>query len=205
MASLGNPALAGSRLVRIAIALLVVAALAVSAYYRRRADATGGAVSDDDGPYRLLRVVGLVFAAALVTYLLAPEWVAWASLPIPAAVRYGGAVLSMAALPLLVWVFRSLRGNVTGTSATRADHDLVTDGPYRWIRHPLYTFATVFWAGICLLAANWLLLVLLATGLLGVHLRTPLEEQRLVDEFGEDYLAYAERTGRYLPRIRRRS
>lgn len=186
---------------RVAIVLLVSTALAVSAYHRRRADLTRREVTDDDGPYRLLRVFGLVFAAALLTYLVVPGWVDWASLSVPTPIRYGGAALSIVALPLLVWVFRSLRGNVTPTAATRADHELVTDGPYRWIRHPLYTFATVFWAGIVLLAANWLLVVLLAAVLLGVGLRTPHEEQRLVEEFGEEYEAYVERTGRYVPRL----
>lgn len=190
-------------LFRAMVGLLVIVALAASGYYRRRADRTSGAISADDGPFRLLRLVGLLFAAALLAYLFAPRWVAWAGLPVPASVRYGGAVAAALALPLFVWVFRTLGGNVTATSATRADHELVTTGPYRWVRHPLYSAAAAFWTGICLLAANWLLVALLSVGLLGVALRTPLEEQRLVEAFGDDYVAYRDRTGRYLPRLRR--
>lgn len=202
MAPVENASITDGRWIRIFIGLVVISALSVSAYYRRRAGKTSGPVRESDGAFRFLRVIGLLFAAALLTYLVAPGWIGWASLSVPRAVRIGGAVLSVVSLPLLVWVFRSLRGNVTPTSATRVDHELVTDGPYRWIRHPLYTFAAMFWTGICLLTANWLLLLLLAMAILGVTRRTPLEEERLLDEFGDEYRAYTQRTGRYFPRLR---
>lgn len=202
MVSLENVSVTDGHWIRLFIGLIVVTALTVSAYYRRRAGKTSGPVRESDGAVRLLRVIGLLFAAALLTYLVAPGWIDWASLSVPQIVRIGGALLSIVSLPLLVWVFRSLRGNVTPTSATRVDHELVTHGPYRWIRHPLYTFGAMFWTGICILAANWLLLLLLATAILGVTRRTPLEEQRLLDEFGDEYRAYLHRTGRYFPRIR---
>lgn len=202
MAPLENVSITDGQWTRIVIGLVVVTALTVSAYYRRQAGKTSGPVRESDGAFRLLRVIGLLFAAVLLTYLVAPGWVSWASLAVPRDVRIGGAVLSFVSLPLLVWVFRSLRGNVTPTSATRVDHELVTHGPYRWIRHPLYTFAAMFWTGICLLAANWFLLLLLAMAILGVTRRTPLEEQRLLDEFGDEYRAYMQRTGGYVPRLR---
>ena len=93
---------------------------------------------------------------------------------------------------------------MTATSATRTDHELVTAGPYRWIRHPLYTAGFGFWTGIVLLTGSWLLAVLFVPVVLGLRRRTVLEEARLVEEFGDDYRAYAARTGRYLPRRRRR-
>lgn len=188
---------------RATAAVLVVVALAISGTYRHRAARTGGEITADDGSFRVLRLVGLLFAVALLAALLAPRWVAWAAMPVPTPGRYAGALLSAVTLPVFVWIFRTLGDNVTPTSATRVDHALVTTGPYRWARHPLYTTATAFWAGICLLVANWMLAGLLAVGLLGVAVRTPLEEQRLADAFGEEYVAYRERTGRYVPRLRR--
>lgn len=202
MVRIGSLLLDDGHLSRVLVGLLVISGLTISAYYRRRADKTRDEVTASDGPFRVLRLIGLVFAGSLLTYLVAPEWLSWASLTVPWEFRLVGVVLSIGSLPLLVWVFRSLRGNVTPTSATRADHELVTNGPYRLIRHPLYTFAMSYWIGICLVAANWLLILLLVTAFLGVTLRTPLEEERLIDEFGDDYQAYIERTGRYFPRRR---
>jgi protein-S-isoprenylcysteine O-methyltransferase Ste14 len=42
-------------------------------------------------------------------------------------------------LPAALWVFSALGRNVSETVLTKGDHELVTAGPYRWIRHPLYT------------------------------------------------------------------
>lgn len=192
----------GSHFSRISVGFLVICGLAVSAYYRRQADKTREGVITSDGPFRVLRLIGLVFAACLLAYLLAPGWVRWASFSVPRELRFIGFVLSIGSLPLIGWVFHTLQGNVTPTAGTRADHELVTNGPYRWIRHPLYTFGTAFWTGICLLAANWLLMGLLAVACLGIALRTPLEEARLIEEFGDEYRSYSERTGRYFPRLR---
>lgn len=184
------------------VGILVVAALGVSAYFRFLADRTSGEVSDTDGTHRVLRFFGLLFALALVAYLLAPRWIAWASIPLPPSVRYAGGAVSALAIPLLAWVLRSLGGNVTPTAGTRADHELVTSGPYRWVRHPLYSAGTAFLLGICVVSANLLLLGLFVPPIVGVHRRTPREEERLVEEFGDEYVEYMERTGRYLPHLR---
>jgi protein-S-isoprenylcysteine O-methyltransferase Ste14 len=202
MGSLGSWLVDGHS-VRYLTGLLIVVALTISAYYRRQADAGRAAVTGDDGPFRALRLVGLGFAGVLLVYLVAPTWIDWATVPLPTGLRYTGGALSAGALPGLVWVFRSLGGNVTPTARPRGDHELVTDGPYRWIRHPLYTFGGLFWTGICLLTANWLLGLLLALAFAGIGLRTPIEERELVETFGEEYRDYMERTGRYLPRIGR--
>jgi protein-S-isoprenylcysteine O-methyltransferase Ste14 len=196
-----EPLLVDGRRFRVLAGLLVVGGLAISAYFRRQANSTRADVSGDDGPFKVLRIVGLVFLGVLLTNLVVPSWVDWTTVPLPTEVRHGGAALSAGALPMFIWVFRSLGGNVTPTARTRHDHELVTGGPYRWIRHPLYTFGVLFWAGICLLTANWLLSLLLGVAFTGIVLRTPLEEQELVEAFGDDYLAYMERTGRYVPRF----
>jgi protein-S-isoprenylcysteine O-methyltransferase Ste14 len=84
------------------------------------------------------------------------------------------------------------------------DHELVTHGPYRFVRHPMNVTMPVFGVGLLFLSANALLgvvtIVLLAIICL---MRSPIEERQLRERFGEAYLAYAARTGRYFPRLRR--
>jgi protein-S-isoprenylcysteine O-methyltransferase Ste14 len=98
-------------------------------------------------------------------------------------------------------MFRSLGNNITDTVATRRNHSLVTSGPYRWIRHPLYTFAAFTYLNLSLLMASWVtgLMIVVAFGLLAM--RTPKEEAKLVERFGEAYLDYINHTGRFLPRL----
>ncbi len=90
--------------------------------------------------------------------------------------------------------------NLTDTVHVRADATLVTSGPYRWVRHPYYVSTALLIASVTLLTANWFIglsgLVCLAL----LVLRTPKEEQKLIERFGDDYRRYMETTGRFLPR-----
>ncbi|HUP21792.1 MAG TPA: isoprenylcysteine carboxylmethyltransferase family protein [Thermoanaerobaculia bacterium] len=86
-------------------------------------------------------------------------------------------------------------------NVTRADHELVTWGPYRYERHPMYPTFLLLSAGMFLLTAHW---VIGLPPFLGVALvmafRTPREEAMMIERFGEEYRSYANSVGRYLPR-----
>src|SRR2546425_1209236 len=83
-----------------------------------------------------------------------------------------------------------------------ADHRLITHGPYRWIRHPLYTALLLMSAGVALLLLNALLIVLFFVAWGIARRRAVLEEELLGSEmgFGDVYRSYMEGTGRFLPR-----
>jgi protein-S-isoprenylcysteine O-methyltransferase Ste14 len=85
----------------------------------------------------------------------------------------------------------------------RAQATLVTTGPYRWIRHPMYSAALLLLVATALLTAN----VIIAFGGLGMFAllaaRSRVEEQRLVDKFGDAYRNYQRTTGRFVPRFAR--
>jgi len=95
----------------------------------------------------------------------------------------------------------SLGKNLTDTVVTRANATLVTDGPYRWVRHPFYSTTALVMVSVTLLTANLLIglgcLVVLAM----LAIRTPSEERALVERFGQPYIDYMARTGRFIPRI----
>jgi protein-S-isoprenylcysteine O-methyltransferase Ste14 len=99
-------------------------------------------------------------------------------------------------------VLRALGQNVSETVLTKEHHQLVTGGPYRWVRHPLYTSGLALFFALGLMAGSWfvLLATLIAFGLLRV-LVIPREEQALLAKFGEGYWNYMQRTGRLVPRV----
>ena len=78
----------------------------------------------------------------------------------------------------------------------------MTTGPYKQIRHPLYT--SLFGIGIAfaLVSANWLFVLLAVIVIVGLVARVPREETMMLDEFGNEYRDYMARTGRYLPKYR---
>ena len=89
----------------------------------------------------------------------------------------------------------------SGDLETKADHLLVDTGPYRWVRHPLYSSYFLLALGLFALSGNWLTGFSLLVYFLTVAIRTPLEEAMLVNRLGERYVAYQRRTGRFLPRL----
>ena len=149
-----------------------------------------------------LRPVGLIFWLGLIAYMVDPFWMAWSATPLPAWLRWTGVGLCATGSGLLIWTFQRLGKNLTDTVVTRREHTLVMDGPYRWVRHPLYDSGALFILGSSLLAANWFLFVLgvVIIGLLLI--RTCTEEAKLLARFGDKDKVYMERTGRFVPGIR---
>lgn len=187
----------------------LLAAMSISISFRHKANRAGDQSGDridehQEGPWILAmrRIFGLALWLSALAYLINPAWMAWAQLALPAWARWLGAVLMVACVPLLYWMFRSLGKNITPTVAIRNEHTLVTYGPYRWVRHPLYTFGFLAFVGLSLLSANWFIAAALLFGLPVILARTRIEEQQLIDRFGDDYRAYMQRTGRYFPRFR---
>ncbi len=150
----------------------------------------------------LLRLVGLAALLPLLAYLVQPAWVAWARVELPTWLRWVGAGGVMLMLPALHWLFATIRNNISPLATTRQGHRLVTHGPYRWIRHPLYTFGSIFFLSLAVMTGLWWLAALMALGGIGLAWRTPREERHLLAAFGDDYRQYMARTGRYLPRLR---
>ena len=178
--------------------------MGISLTYRRRAARSGGDridhVQEEGRAMVFARVVGgLGLWTSALLYLINPAWMSWAQLDLPLWLRWIGAGLLIACVPGIYWTFSSLDRNVTPTVAIRKSHKLVQHGPYKYIRHPLYTFGLAAYIGLSLLAANWFIAVMTVLTWTYIFRRTPLEEQRLLERFGEDYRQYMQHTGRYLP------
>lgn len=190
---------------RLAALLLLGTAMTISISFRSRAARSGDKISavKEEGFFlaALRSLVGLALWFGALFYLINPRWMAWSQVELPAWARWLGAAIMLACLPLVYWLFSSLGKNVTHTTAIRKAHTLVKSGPYRWIRHPLYSVGFLLFIGYSLLAANWFiaLAVLIAFPILA--LRTVQEEARLVERFGDEYREYMQETGRYFPRI----
>ena len=80
--------------------------------------------------------------------------------------------------------------------------ELITEGPYSIVRHPLYVFSLVGAIGIGLASENILVLAVLVIFYLSYYPLTILvEEKKLVDKFGQAYPDYIKRTPRFLPKL----
>jgi protein-S-isoprenylcysteine O-methyltransferase Ste14 len=195
------------RIFRTVAAVLLVSAFSVSGYHRHKAERAGEERSpawQEEGLLVAvgLRSAGLALMLSMAAYVLSPRRMEWSRLDLSPWLRWSGAGLGAASLPLAHWVFSSIGENITPTVTTRRDHELVTDGPYRWVRHPLYSVGSTFWISLSLLAANWFMGLASVAVLVMLLVRLPKEEARLIERFGDEYRAYTERTGCLLPRLR---
>lgn len=191
-------------LFRLIFLTIIVVFLPFGLYHRIRSHTGEQLDRWQEGPLILfgLRLSGLPWFIGSIAWMINPQWMAWSSVPIPVGLRWCGFVLVGLWGILLVWTFRSLGKNLTDTVVTRKEHSLVTTGPYRYVRHPFYLAFLLAIFGGCLVTANWFLLLagLVPFGFLVA--RTRIEEQKLIERFGDQYRQYMAKTGRFLPRFR---
>jgi protein-S-isoprenylcysteine O-methyltransferase Ste14 len=185
---------------------VLVACLGISTYYRRRARLESETIPRRrEGALLAVRaLLGLSLLIAIVAHVVMPGWMVWASFRSRAWVSWVGLALGLLAVPAVYWVFDSLGRNVSETVLTKRNHQLVTTGPYRWVRHPLYATGLTLLLAVGLMLASWL--VLLATFIalaLIWFVVVPVEEAQLLVKFGDAYRTYSRRTGRLLPRLAR--
>lgn len=179
--------------------------MVMSAYFRHRARKKGGVIARrKEGALALfLRVITtLPLLASIILYAVNPRWMDWSALHVPAQLRWLGVVLGIASLPLIWWVLNSIGSNISETVLTKQDHKLVEKGPYRWVRHPLYSVGLVEIFSLSLIAANWFMGLLCLIGLIVFRMVViPREEAHLIAVFNQEYERYRARTGALIPRL----
>ncbi len=160
----------------------------------------------------LVEVVGLWGGTTVLLFVLSPVWVGWSwdgSLP----VRAFGGVLALVSVLVGTWAVAKMgwarllfAGALfppgAGAEENNVPQRLVLEGPYRYVRNPLYDTDFVLILGAALLTSNWFLVLLAALYAAQLALQLPLEERELRDRFGRPYRRYCEVVPRFVPRPR---
>jgi protein-S-isoprenylcysteine O-methyltransferase Ste14 len=121
---------------------------------------------------------------------------------LPVWAYYVGLGVMLAGIVFRQWAIAVLGRYFSGVIGVQIGQKVVESGPYRWIRHPSYTGALFFFAGMALAFQSWAA-VLISVAIFGVvygH-RMFVEEKVLIKEFGDSYVAYMKRTKRIIPKI----
>ncbi len=146
----------------------------------------------------LLTVAGLLLP---LLYTFTP-WLDFADYTLPPALGWLGVVLLACALFVFARSHIDLKSNYSPSLEIHQDHTLTESGVYAHIRHPMYASLGLLAVAQVLLLQNWLAGPLnLLVFILFYVLRIPAEEQMMLDDFGEPYRAYMQRTGRVLPKF----
>lgn len=189
---------------RLALLLILLCAIPWAGYHRFRAERAGGPISraaEGRTIFALLRLSGLGAWGIVIAYMINPRSVAFASMPLAMPLRWVGLAIVAAGFVWLGWMFRALGLNVTDTVAARPNGTLVTTGPYRYVRHPMYVGLIPIIGGLALVTTNWIVAVCGIIAMVTLVFRTRIEEQHLLARYGEEYRAYMARVGGFFPRV----
>jgi protein-S-isoprenylcysteine O-methyltransferase Ste14 len=148
----------------------------------------------------LLGLVGLSMLTPLI-YIFSPVF-DFANYKLPSWTGWLGAIIFAAAIWLLWRSHADLGRSWTPTLGLRDDHRLVTKGVFKYIRHPMYAAHILWGVATPLMLHNWIAgfsFLLLTT--LQYLSRVGDEERMMLEQFGEEYRSYMERTGRIIPRL----
>jgi protein-S-isoprenylcysteine O-methyltransferase Ste14 len=121
-----------------------------------------------------------------------PNWIGWVGVGL-----FGVAIC-------LLWRSHAKLGrNWTPTLGIRDEHNLVTEGVYKYIRHPMYAAHWLWAIAQVLILHNWIAGYSFLIAVVPHYLmRVNNEEQMMLKQFGEEYRTYMKRTGRMIPRLR---
>ncbi len=190
---------------RILAAVILFSGAGISIYFRRKADKeTGETLSrraDGNIMMTFIRIFGLILWLSPLVYLVTPNWMAWSKLGLPDWTRWLGGGIGLLCVTGIYWLFSNIGTGITPVSATRKEHRLSTSGPYRWVRHPLYTVGSSFYISFGLIADNWFIVAMGMLAFIAMAIRTPKEEANLIEKFGDEYREYIKHTGRFFPRF----
>ncbi|HXR55794.1 MAG TPA: isoprenylcysteine carboxylmethyltransferase family protein [Casimicrobiaceae bacterium] len=151
---------------------------------------------------RLVHLVPLMIAVALLVPSRGPVVILGERfLPIGPWPFWLGAVLTLTGLLFSVWARVHLGANWSGMVTIKKDHELVVSGPYRFVRHPIYSGLLLAFVGSALARAEWrgVLAAILAFWALWRKLR--VEERRMRQQFGSVYDEYASHVPALVPFI----
>ena len=191
-------------LFRILFIAIYAAFAGVRVYYRSQAREREETkdYTEKDAAMIFLSIAIICYFISIILYLAIPDWIAWASIPIPLLCRWLGVGIAILCVPLTSMVHRTLGKQYSAKHAIQEDHNLVTTGLYSRVRHPMYTILNIFSLSISLMTSNLLPILFAILVAIPFPWIARKEEQMMIEQFGDEYIEYMIRTGRFFPRLR---
>jgi len=190
---------------RVVLPILIAAFIAHRGYYvkyRSKPEDATVKKREEGIVSRIAGLLGLAGFISMLAYAINPEWLTLTSLPFPVWLRATGIGIALLGFGLLQWAQVTLANSWSDTPRMMKEQALITNGPYRAIRHPIYTAFILILGSTLFISSNWLIgLCWLGMTTLEVISRIGFEESLMVEFFGDQYREYMKKTGRLLPKF----
>ncbi len=173
---------------------------ALGLYWLGAALRTKKSATDEAGALRILRL--LILAVTFI--LLLSNWLrigplAWRFVPETVLGKALGIGLTAAGILLCVWARLHLGRYWSDRVVLKVDHQLIRNGPYAYVRHPIYSGVLLGIAGTALAIGEWRGVVALAVLGINYSAKAKREERILASSFGAVFTEYKRKTGFLLP------
>lgn len=151
---------------------------------------------------RLSHMLPMCLAACLLIARDFHGWVAFLSrdmLPYRPAFYAIGVAMVIAGLAYAVWARLHLGRNWSASVQVKDDHELVRTGPYRWVRHPIYTGMLIGLLGTMVAFDEWRALLALVIVFGSIWFKLKREERWMLETFGDAYADYRRHSRALIP------
>lgn len=183
--------------------MVVIRLYYVKKYRRLNENISLSNIKETEGMFQtvLQTIIGLFVVAVILTYVLAPFKIHSFSLDIPNSFRNFAIIIGILSQIGTIWCHTALGPNWSRHLRVWEDQELITTGPYKYVRHPLYTMYYLLMINIGIVSANSLIMVAMLLLIISLYIRISTEETMLVNAFGEKYKEYMKTTGKLVPKI----
>jgi len=152
-----------------------------------------------------LLIVNPIAAILLITRVLETIDPTHMTIEVPwllLVLEIAGLVVYVMGYFLMAWALIRLGSNYQlGGSAPRAEDRMIMEGPYQLVRHPMYTAALSISLGLACLIQSWAFFCVFCIYLVLILLLIPMEEDRLQQAYGEQYIAYQQKAKALIPYV----
>lgn len=143
-------------------------------------------------------VIRILLIIIILQFLQATSFAQFLDIQFSYGLQVVGVIILAAGVAFAIWARRHLGRDWSGTPSMKEGHELVTSGPYRFVRHPIYTGITVAFIGSALVNGfAWIIIFVIFTALL--LFRIPKEEGYMMQLFPDRYPEYKRRTKALIP------
>ncbi len=176
----------------------------VRVYYRSQ---TLGRTSEKEYTQKTKAIIALILAIlgyflVMGLWIVIPQTILVFQIALPLLIRWFGVGMAVIAIALTVWIHRALGRQYSAKWEIQQGHKLIIAGPYRRVRHPMYTTLNLFSLSVSLITANLLLILFAISVAIPFFWIARAEEAILIEQFGDEYLEYMKNTGRFFPPLR---
>jgi len=157
---------------------------------------------EEDNASKLASFLGLMGFLSTLAFVIFPGWLSGTNFLLPIWLRWAGVPIALTGFVLLQWAQNTLGKSWSDTPRMMKEQALITSGPYRIIRHPIYTAFILILGSTLFISANWLIgLSWIGMTVLESISRIRFEEGLMLEYFGEQYREYMKKTERLFPKL----